>query len=489
MAAKPNILVIMTDQHDPAVSGCYGDSVVKTPNIDRIASQGVLFEACYTPSPLCVPARLSFTAGKYIDRIGAWNNNAMLKDDNMPTIARIMNDAGYESLLCGKMHYEFTKDYGFTKMLSIENNHIMTGINKRRKPGDARVNRHAWDVKVSEFHTAETTSKMQRDIKKTRKAIDFIKSRRASDKPFFLVLGYISPHSPFTVPSQYYDMYKDKVPMPELPPGLVENLPLNYKQVRMAFGYVDQDPAAVKLGRECYWALVSWIDNEIGKVLTALEASEVGKNTVVIYTADHGENKGDHGLWWKNNVYDHAARIPLIISWPNRWKGGQRRAGACGTLDLVRTITEIGQASVPSDWDGTSLVSYLDDGSTQWKDVAISEYYAHNVVTGITMIRKGDFKYVYHNRIDASHEPDIELFNMKKDPKEFNNLARDAAHAGKVEELHAAMVAILGKEPASIEQTFRDEKPYYKSLKWWTLPRIAKLPRVLKKIKSHSDDD
>jgi choline-sulfatase len=155
----------------------------------------------------------------------------------------------------------------------------------------------------------------------------------------------------------------------------------------------------------------------------------------------------------------------------------------------VRTIAEIGQASVPPDWDGTSLVPYIDDGSTRWKDVAISEYYAHNIVTGITMIRKGDFKYVYHNRIDANHEPDIELFDMKRDPGEFNNLARHAAFAGTIAELHAAMVAILGKEPDSIEQDFRNEKPYYKSLKWWTLPRIAKMPRVLKKIKSASDDD
>ena len=243
--------------------------------------------------------------------------------------------------------------------------------------------------------------------------------------------------------------------MPDLPDGCLENLPTNYKQINLGFGIDHEDQEICKKGRELYWGLVSWLDNEVGEVLVALEDSEVADNTIVVYTSDHGENKGDHGMWWKNNMFEHSARIPLIINWPERWKGGQRRDGACSLVDVVQTIGGLGGAEVPDDWDGHSMVDWLDDASTSWKDIAVSEYYAHNIASGFAMLRHGAYKYVYHSRMDGNYGPEQELYNLEDDPGEFRNLADHPEQQERISEMHKMLVEELGREPDETEQICR----------------------------------
>ena len=219
---------------------------------------------------------------------------------------------------------------------------------------------------------------------------------------------------------------------------------------------VDHDAEAIiRKGRELYWALMTWLDEEVGKVLAALERSAVADNTVVIYTSDHGENKGDHGMWWKNNMFEHAARVPLIFRWPGRWQGGQRRAGACSLVDLTQTIAALGGADIPGDWDGDSMVGWLDDTSFPWKDRAVSEYYAHNIASSFAMLRRGAYKYVYHTRMDENHSPERELYNLREDPKEFENLADRPEQQSRMARMHAVLVEELGRPPDEIEQQCR----------------------------------
>ncbi|MCX8037888.1 MAG: sulfatase-like hydrolase/transferase [Candidatus Sumerlaeia bacterium] len=452
--SKPNILVIMSDEHDPRVSGCYGDKVVHTPHMDSIAERGIVFENCYTTSPLCVPARLSFTAGKYASRIGAWNNSCMLPSDDYPSVPHILNAAGYESFLAGKMHYDATHRYGFRELYP-SNNAFMDGRGGRRKADDETVNEAAWNQRVAGFKIADTSSVIAHDVKVTENVVKFLSERRPGDKPFFLLAGYLAPHFPLTVPQKYYAPYKDKIPMPEIPEGFFDRMPLNYKHLRRGFGTVCATPEQVKLGRELYYGLTHWLDDEIGKVLAALGKSAAAQNTVIIYTADHGENRGERGLWWKNCMYETAARIPLIVSWPERWKGGQRRAGACSTVDIARTIAEIAGARIPDDWNGDSLAPYADDPARAWKDLAVSEYYAHNIASGYAMIRTGQYKYVYHTRMDEQHGPERELYDLNADPNEFNNLAGQKAHSERVAALHQRLVKELGRDPDETEQICR----------------------------------
>lgn len=202
------------------------------------------------------------------------------------------------------------------------------------------------------------------------------------------------------------------------------------------------------------------MDDQISELLQALDGSGLAENTVVIYTSDHGENKGDHGMWWKNCMYDHAVRIPLIVSWPQRWAGDQRRTEVCSLVDVAHTIADLGGVSVPEAWDGDSMVSWMDDRTADWKDYALSEYYGHNVASGITMYREGRYKYVYHARIDDDHGPETELYDMEADPDEFSNLAENDDHADVKDRLHEAMLDKLGEHPDAIELRCRTGEPY-----------------------------
>lgn len=303
---------------------------------------------------------------------------------------------------------------------------------------------------------AEETSENYRDIERRADAIAFLKDRKSNDSPFFLIVGFNAPHYPLQAPGSYLDKYRDKVPMPYLPPGYTDNLPLNYRHLRneRALEHVPAD--TVKLARESYYARVEWIDKQIGAVLQALKESPFSENTVVIYTSDHGENLGEHGLWWKNTAYDCSVRVPLIFNWPQRWKGGQVRDGACGSVDLVQTIAALGGATTPEDWDGNSMLPWLDHAAYKWKDMAISQFYAGYISSGITMIRQGQWKYVYHSRADESHGPEIELFDLKADRAELKNLAADPRYKSKIASLHKLLVSQLGEDPEQTETRWRN---------------------------------
>ena len=456
-ARRPNILFIMSDEHDPAVTGCYGDRVVQTPHLDRLAAEGVTFDACYTPSPLCVPARQSFTCGKYVSRCGIWNNSFALPDD-CPSLPRTLIAAGYQPYLNGKMHYPKERRYGFIDADPRSNPHRMTGTGERRDPASTDRGVKSWEGRRKLFYCADETDAaghMGHDVNHTRLAKEFLQQRSSSDAPFFMQLGYLSPHFPLIVPQKYYDAVKGRVPMPHLPENWFQKLPTNYKHLINAFGIPLNDPDSVRLGRELYWALTGWIDDQIGQVLRTLRESSVADNTIVIYTSDHGENKGDHGMWWKNNMYEHSSRVPLIVHWPERFKGGQRRSGVCSLLDVVKTVAEISGGSTPGDWNGDSMLSYLDNPSTKWKDMAVSEYYGHNIASGFAMIRQGAWKYTYHCRMNEEFGPERELYNLNTDPGEWNNLANDPAQRERVGNMHAALVKELGREPDSAEAECR----------------------------------
>ena len=455
MSDRPNILVIMSDEHDPAVMGCYGDAIVQTPHMDRLAEEGIVFDAAYTTSPLCAPARASFTAVQYVSRCGVWTNDCQLPSDDYPSLPHALNAVGYECWLGGKMHFAGGHRYGFRDVYPGANQGERSGLGGRRAFNDLSESARGWEGRAKAFKTSDTSPILEKDRKVTAECSAFLQNRSADDKPFFLLAGYLAPHFPLTIPEEYYAPYKDKVPMPEIPEGFLETLPTNYKHLRAGFGVTKATPEQTKLGRELYWGFVHWLDDEIGKLLAALNDSEVADNTIVIYCTDHGENKGDHGLWWKNNMYEHASRTPLIVSFPKRWAGGQRRTGVCSLVDLAQTIAEIGGAERSDDWDGESLLNYLDDGNSDWRDVAVSEYYAHNIASGMAMIRQGPWKYVYHTRFDEVHGPERELYNLEEDAGEFNNLANDPAQADRIAQLHDLLARELRRDPEEAEAQSR----------------------------------
>ena len=456
---KPNILCIYSDEHTWNIAGCYGDPVVKTPNLDKIADGGVLFTNCYTPSPLCVPARLAFTAGQYVSKCGAYNNDCDLPSDDYPSLFHLLNSQGYECALGGKMHYSGDKRYGFTVDLNPKWNdgkkhgrHTRVDVDSdsfKNPPNPPKLSN-----RYNEFRVANESGILNHDRKVTELCGEYIKGRKKDDKPFFLLAGYLAPHFPIIIPEEY-DAYKGKVSMPVIPEGLIENLPMNYKVLRRAFQMEDVPADIVKRGRELYYGFVSWLDNEIGKLIASLNDSEAADNTIIIYTTDHGENLGEHGMWWKNNMYDHSARIPCIINFPDKRKAGSRITKACSMLDLTQTIAEISGGRAPDNWDGRSLMGLIEGSDSEWPDIAVSEYYAHNIASGHCMIRHGKYKYVYFNKINDVYPAEKQLFDIEADPGELNDLSGRAEYAGLMGELHAMMKKELGRDPEEVEAEIR----------------------------------
>lgn len=469
-ARPPNIIVIMTDEHNAGVMGCAGDKIARTPNLDALASRGVRFDAHYCASPICTPSRQSFTTGKYVSGHHVWNNTPGVPEGT-PSLARIMNAAGYESYLNGKMHYKGGMTHGY-QIISEKSgrvipgqeagasvarrNHAVVAVKPRKRLEAGQFPDHGPDL-GEEFDHAGGAEDMDSFVDAVRRehAVRFLQERHADAMPFFLTIGFIAPHYPLVAPPEYLEHFKDKVPFPEVPAGYVETLPLNYRHLRNDRKFERVPVAVAKKALEGYYARVEWIDHQIGQVLEALAKSKFAENTIVIYTSDHGENLGEHGLWWKNCMFDSGVRVPLIVSWPARWKGGQHRAGACGVVDLVQTIAAIGGATVPGDWKGRSMLPWLDDGAAPWRDVAVSEYFASYVASGFVMIRQGDWKYVYHTRADERHGPERELYNLREDPGELRNLAGREENAPRMEAMHKALVEETGEDPETTEARWR----------------------------------
>ncbi len=470
---RPNILVIMSDEHNANVLGSAGDDVINTPNLDGLAERGISFDGAYCTFPQCAPSRASFTAGKYASRVSHWSNDYMLPSADYPTLPRIMNQAGYESYLCGKMHYDIDRNYGFEEPRPgldtwMGRGWVKRGRNGRRAPGNLEpkpgISGRVKNARRGKSHV------LSHDHMVTGGTVKFFRDRKPTDKPFFFLAGYVAPHFPLVVPHAYWRKYRGKVPMPKIPPGHLEEQPLNYKHLRIGFNVENIPPEITQRARELYYGLTEWVDNEIGKVLKGLEMSGLADNTVVIYTSDHGENMGEHGLWWKNCMYEHSARVPLIVSWPARWAGGQRRTEACTLLDVVQTIADLGGADVPDDWDGDSMVSWLDDANTSWKDRAVSEYYSSNVASGYAMIREGRYKYVYHTPPGNGYPAEHELYDLEDDPGEFNNLAGEPQHRERIEAMRIALVEEIGEHPDQTEARCRADLGGYDREWKWPIP-------------------
>jgi choline-sulfatase len=455
-AKKPNILWIMSDEHNYRVTGCYGNKVVETPHIDSLAAEGITFDNHYCNSPLCVPSRASITAGKYVSRVDVWGNSSELPAADIASLPRVLNAAGYQSYLCGKQHYDYTRRYGFTEWGGNFNNNYKTGKGGRRSP--EAVTQKRVSPRFDEFHPGDHGSSVDHDRRVTAGTLDFFDKLPFGENPFFLYVGYLTPHFPLIVPEEYWEKYKGKVPMPEIPAGFFDSLSLNYKVQRAGFQELDVPDDTVRRGRELYYGLTSWMDNEVGKVLAALRAHpEIAENTIVLYSSDHGENMGEHGMWWKNCMFEQAAHVPLVVSYPKRWKGGQRRTGASAHVDLVQTLVELGGGKAPEDWNGSSMASWMDGGKHAWKDFAVSEYYAHNIASGYVMARAGEWKLVYHTVIDAQHPDQYELYNLADDPKEFTNLAGRPEQKARVDAMKQRLFAELGADPNTVEARARKQ--------------------------------
>ncbi len=413
--STPNLLVIMSDEHAPMFSSSYGHPIVRTPNLDRLAATGVTYEAAYCNSPLCVPSRMSFMTGRYPHEVEAWDNTMPLRSD-VPTWAHHARAKGYDSVLAGKQHFIGPDQlHGFRAQIA-EDLHA-----QRRHPifpwdeGVRNLRGQRWP---EIYHAGPGQAKhTQVDDAVEAAAVQYLRDPARKTQPWASCVSFIAPHFPLVAPQQYWDEYAGEIDLPEEPDGHLAARPEYIKRLSQMFGFEDYPPELVREARRAYYALVSYVDAKVGRLLDTLEDAGLRENTVVVYTADHGDMLGCHGLWRKSNFYEQSARVPLIMSWPAGLPSARRISDPVTLVDVVATISALLFDSEMAT-SGTDLLPLArGEAAAHPPAFAFSEYLAHGVLGPTAMVREGDFKLVF----SAADSP--VLFDLKADPGEFTDRA------------------------------------------------------------------
>jgi choline-sulfatase len=454
MDNKPNFLVIMSDEHGAQFSSTYGHPIIETPNMDRLAEQGVTFDANYCNSPLCIPSRASFMTGQYVSTNEIWDNTKPVPVDRL-TWPYLLRNEGYDTALSGKMHLVGPDPlHGFDEQLSRDP-HIEEPLGHFRWSDGIPKAAEDW-YGVREANPGVSLM-IEADDAMEEAAVEYLSDPARHEKPFAMCVGFIAPHFPFVVPERYFSKYyPDNLDMPDLPPGHLDNLPPSARRLRRMFGLDgDWTHDEIARARAAYFGLCTYLDDKIGHLLDTLEAQGLAENTVVVYTSDHGDMLGEHGLWRKMCFYEQSARVPLQISWPSRFKGGQRVAQVVSNVDAVATILELAGIDI-SKWklDGQSLVRALNGDTSGLRDIAISEHFAHGTDRAMGMVRSGRWKLCYGH----GDPPELELYDLEADPGEFTNLAAVAEHAQVQQRLLKILLDQWGDPDALTARIVRDQE-------------------------------
>ncbi|HZT86487.1 MAG TPA: sulfatase-like hydrolase/transferase [Stellaceae bacterium] len=439
-----NVLFILSDEHSRRVLGCYGHPTIRTPNLDRLAANGVRFADAYTNSPICVPARASLATGRYPHRIRFWDNG-IAYDGSVPSWHHRLRAAGHEVVSIGKLHFRSgADDNGFTQ--EIMPLHINDGIGDPlgwlRDPLPVRKA----TLRLAKDAGRGNSSYQDYDGKITDAAVDWLKAHagRRADKPWTLFVSLVCPHFPLIARPEWYDLYPEEtVPLPALRgPERGPDHPYiaAFRECQIYDkGFVDE--ANVRRAIAAYFGLVSYTDYNVGRLLDTLAATGLAAETRVIYSADHGDNLGTRGLWGKSTMYEEAAGVPLIVAGPDLPRGLVCREAA-SLVDCFQTILKwTGVAPNPEDRNLPGLP--LDEvARTAPRRTVLCEYHATGAATGAFMIRKGRFKFVYY----VGMRP--QLFDLDADPQETRDLAREAGYQGFVADCEKELRAVVDPEAA-----------------------------------------
>lgn len=459
---RPNILIIMSDEHAPMWSSAYGHPFVRTPNMERLAEMGATFDAAYCNSPLCVPSRLSFMTGRYVSNCEGWDNAKPLPAD-IPTLPYLLRSVGYDAALSGKMHLVgHDQLHGFGAQLSYDphggGHRADLAADSPALSTGGKHPIHLWDDGVPTATEAWASVKEARagtgpmidaDDAMEEAALAYLRDPARRDSPWALCVGFVAPHFPFVVPEPYFSMYYPQfADLPHNPAGHLENLPPAARRLRQWFGFDGYSEDEIRRARAAYYGLITYLDDKIGRLLDALDETGMMDNTVIIHTSDHGESLGEHGLWRKMNFYEQSARVPLQMAWRGVIAGGQRFSGATSLVDAAATILDAAGVGAHTaalcEPDGVSLLPQMAGADVAERDFAFAEHLAHGTDKPRAMVREGRWKLC----LGHGEPPEIELYNLESDPAEFRNLADDGIHAAVQRRLTARIMDIWGDADA-----------------------------------------
>ena len=437
---KPkNLLIIMSDEHSPKVLGCHGHPMVRTPNLDALAARGTRFSAAYTTSPVCVPARAAFAAGKYVHQIGFWDN-ADPYDGSIPSWHHRLRDRGHHVVSIGKLHFRGGDDYGFSEemipMNVVDGKGDLMGLVRENLPERGA----AW--KIAKWAGPGETPYTFYDREIAARAQIWLReeARKHSERPWVLFVSFVCPHFPLTAPPEFYYQYPlDRIPVPkQYGEGDRPAHPFlrDYAGSFVYDRYFDEEKMRKAIAG--YYGLCSFLDDNVGQVLRALEQSSLAESTRVLYTSDHGDNLGTRGLWGKSTMYEETAGVPLIMQGVDI-PVGRVVATPTSHVDIHPFIMDcVGAGAADDDHPGYSLFDIAN--GLQPPRTVLSEYHGMGSTTGAFMIRNGNYKYVYY----VSYEP--QLFDLQQDPEELHDLAGDARYARVLTECRALLQTVCDPE-------------------------------------------
>jgi choline-sulfatase len=426
MNTRPNILIIMADQLTARALSAYGGSVARTPHIDDLAERGIVFDSFYCNSPLCAPSRFSFMAGQLPSKIGAYDNAAEFAAQ-IPTFAHYLRRAGYQTILSGKMHFCGPDQlHGFEERLTTDIYPSDFGWTPDwTRPNERPSWYHTMDS-VTQAGPCARTNQIDFDDEANyaarQKLFDIARSQ--DRRPFCLVVSMTHPHDPYVVPEEYWNRYRDdEIELPRVP-DLAGREDPHSRRLRhvIGLGIAQPSEAQVRSARRAYYGAVSYVDDQVGALLSTLRQARLLDQTVIMLLADHGDMLGERGLWYKMSFFEPACRIPLIVSAP--WRFAPRRVTETASLvDLLPTMAALAQddpSTFAAPLDGCSLLPALEGGKGRGE--AIGEYLAEGAIAPIVMIRRLQHKFVH-----SPADPD-QLYDLTADPDERLNLADRPQH-------------------------------------------------------------
>ena len=429
MTQRPNFLLLMADQLSASFLPSYGHPVVKAPALERLADRGTQFSSMYSNSPLCAPARFAMMSGQANSRIGAYDNASEFAA-SIPTFAHHLRSAGYQTCLAGKMHFVGPDQlHGFEERLTTDIYPADFGWTPNWDDADGRFDWwfHNMDSVVN-AGVAEATNQLDYDdevgFRAVRKLRDL--ARTSDERPWMLTASFTHPHDPYAMRQAYWDRYDhDAIDMPRIGPLSIDQMDPHSRRLRNVSA-MDQTvitEAHIRNARHAYYSSIAYIDDWIATIVATIETCGMADNTVVIFTADHGDMLGERGLWYKMNFFEGASRIPLMIAGPGIGRGAASEN--VSLLDLVPTMLDLADVERPELLDGTSLVPLL-SGDRDPERVVHGEYLGEGAIAPILMIRRGTLKFIF---CDADPP---QLYDLASDPDELVNLCNVDEHSATV---------------------------------------------------------
>ncbi|MBL8233665.1 MAG: sulfatase-like hydrolase/transferase [Bryobacterales bacterium] len=465
-ARRPNVLLIMTDQHRMDALGAYGNQVIRTPNLDALARGGTRFTNCWTQHPVCMPSRASIFTGRYPSAHGVRTNGIRLPRHEV-TLAQAMLESGYDTFGAGKFH--FIPHYPYRSPLPTMESHPgpYYGFREFHLGEDGRSGEHwMWIQKTRpEFHGKpdhEIPPELHNSQWVASHTANFIRRSAVAAKPFFAFASFVDPHHSYNPPPPYRDMYQPR----DMPPVRAraeerEAKPPHYRDLYDMYAKWG-DPAR---HRAQYYGEVTFIDDSVGRILRALDESGVRDNTLIVFTSDHGDLLGDHHLYTKGPFhYRHCAAVPLIVNWPGRVRPGKTVEGMVQQIDLLPTIADLAGVRVPDGVQGRSQRAVLtSDSADTGYTSALIEYGTSGVsdpAAGDRDRAPVDLCTLVTRQWRLSYYPAMktgELYDLSSDPDEFRNLWAMTRHDRIQRELKDELLdrVLMSHDPLP-----RREKPY-----------------------------